>query len=168
MSEQIERRPSAEWVKFGVLTLIFLGTILVVALLRPYIFNHLIPAVMGENQPALLAPADSDAPAVEEAAPTTEGAGAESASEAPMEAAAESAEAETEAAEEETASSTEDEAGETLPTAVSTVTHVVQPGETIIKIAKMYGVTVADIIAANQIANPNRIKAGETLLIPQP
>jgi LysM repeat protein len=44
--------------------------------------------------------------------------------------------------------------------------HVVQQGEYLTLIADMYGVTVADILALNDIANPNRIRVGRELLIP--
>ncbi len=59
------------------------------------------------------------------------------------------------------------------PTAPPTVTpeptpfvHVVQAGESLIYIANLYGVTVDDIVALNDITNPNRIHVGQQLLIP--
>lgn len=45
--------------------------------------------------------------------------------------------------------------------------HVVQPGETLYSIALRYGTTTAAIVVANDLANPNLIYAGQTLLIPQ-
>lgn len=50
----VERRPAGrgEWLKFGLLALVLLATVLIIALLRPYIFNTIIPAVLGEGQPA--------------------------------------------------------------------------------------------------------------------
>ncbi len=45
--------------------------------------------------------------------------------------------------------------------------HVVKPGETLASIAKSYGVSVADIVKANNIANPNEIKVGQRLTIPK-
>ncbi|HSM58822.1 MAG TPA: LysM peptidoglycan-binding domain-containing protein [Candidatus Sulfomarinibacteraceae bacterium] len=45
-------------------------------------------------------------------------------------------------------------------------THTVQPGETLSAIARQYGVTVADIVAANNIANPNIIHSGQVLTLP--
>jgi LysM repeat protein len=45
-------------------------------------------------------------------------------------------------------------------------THVVAPGENLIRIARNYGTTVAAIVAANGIANPSRIVAGQQLSIP--
>jgi len=47
-------------------------------------------------------------------------------------------------------------------------THVVQPGESLFIIAERYGVTVALIVEANQIENPDLIQAGQVLIIPIP
>lgn len=44
--------------------------------------------------------------------------------------------------------------------------HVVQRGEYLTLIADMYDVSVEDIVALNDIKNPNRIRAGRELLIP--
>lgn len=44
--------------------------------------------------------------------------------------------------------------------------HVVQQGEYLTLIADMYGVSVEDILALNDIKNPNRIRVGRELLIP--
>jgi N-acetylmuramoyl-L-alanine amidase len=53
------------------------------------------------------------------------------------------------------------------PAAVSTAgTHVVARGENLTRIARRYGTTVAAIVAANGIANPSRIFAGQQLSIP--
>lgn len=46
------------------------------------------------------------------------------------------------------------------------VIHVVGPGETLYGIALQYGVTVDAIVAANSIADPNRIEVGLRLVIP--
>jgi chromosome segregation ATPase len=45
-------------------------------------------------------------------------------------------------------------------------THEVKRGETLAGIAQQYGVTVADIVAANGITNPNVIAVGKVLTIP--
>ncbi len=45
------------------------------------------------------------------------------------------------------------------------VTHVVSPGESLSQIAQRYGVTVNDILQANNIPNPNRILRGQELQI---
>jgi hypothetical protein len=44
--------------------------------------------------------------------------------------------------------------------------HVVQRGESLSYIANLYGVSVGDILALNNIKNPNRIAVGMELLIP--
>jgi cell wall-associated NlpC family hydrolase/LysM repeat protein len=46
--------------------------------------------------------------------------------------------------------------------------HVVQPGQTLYRIALRYGVTVDALAAANGIADPARIRAGQVLRIPLP
>jgi LysM repeat protein len=46
------------------------------------------------------------------------------------------------------------------------VIHVVQSGETLSSIARQYGVSEASIAAANGISDPNRIYAGQRLIIP--
>ena len=55
-----------------------------------------------------------------------------------------------------------------IPAAAQTgnVQHVVQRGETLFRIALRYGVTVDSLVSFNGLANPNRIYAGQTLLIP--
>jgi len=45
-------------------------------------------------------------------------------------------------------------------------THEVKSGETLAQIAAQYGVTIADIVSANGISNPNVISVGEVLTIP--
>jgi LysM repeat protein len=46
------------------------------------------------------------------------------------------------------------------------VVHIVQWGESLISIARRYGTTVEAIVQANNIANRNRIYAGQRLVIP--
>jgi len=55
-------------------------------------------------------------------------------------------------------------AATTAPT--GQVTHVVQPGENLFRIALRYGTTVGAIASANGIANPALIKVGQVLRIP--
>jgi len=43
--------------------------------------------------------------------------------------------------------------------------HVVQAGDTLTQIALRYGVSVADLVAANRLANPNLILVGQRLVI---
>jgi LysM repeat protein len=44
--------------------------------------------------------------------------------------------------------------------------HLIQPGETLSRIALNYGVSTNEIAVANNIVNPDLIEAGQTLLIP--
>jgi murein DD-endopeptidase MepM/ murein hydrolase activator NlpD len=44
--------------------------------------------------------------------------------------------------------------------------HIVQPGETLIRIASHYGTTVSTLVAANNLSNPSLILAGQRLAIP--
>jgi LysM repeat protein len=61
------------------------------------------------------------------------------------------------------------------PAAVPAVTstpetqeYTVQAGDTLSGIAQEFGVTVEAIVEANEIADPNLIMPGETLIIPAP
>ncbi len=45
-------------------------------------------------------------------------------------------------------------------------TYVVQAGDSLSRIASRHGVTVADLSAANNITDPNRIRVGQKLVIP--
>jgi LysM repeat protein len=47
-----------------------------------------------------------------------------------------------------------------------TVIHVVKPGETIGAIARKYQVKAQDLLVANSIADPRKIRAGQELVIP--
>ncbi len=55
---------------------------------------------------------------------------------------------------------------QSFPAAAQAQTHVVQPGETLFRIALSYGVTVQALAAANNIGDPTRIYAGQVLVIP--
>lgn len=52
------------------------------------------------------------------------------------------------------------------PAQQNTVTYVVQPGDNLFRIALRFNTTVQAIASANNIANPNLIFAGTTLVIP--
>jgi len=52
------------------------------------------------------------------------------------------------------------------PMAQDTIVYVVQPGDTLSGIARRYGTTVAAIVAANGISNPDFIWVGQRLIIP--
>ena len=46
--------------------------------------------------------------------------------------------------------------------------HLVVPGETLYRLATQYGVTVNQFAQANNIVNPDLIRAGDTLIVPCP
>lgn len=46
--------------------------------------------------------------------------------------------------------------------------HIVEPGDTLSGIAHKHGSTVSELVAANELADPDLIRAGEVLRIPQP
>ncbi|MCL5960049.1 MAG: LysM peptidoglycan-binding domain-containing protein [Chloroflexi bacterium] len=62
------------------------------------------------------------------------------------------------------ASSPEKEAAPT--STVGPVVHVVKEGETLWGISLQYGIRMEDILEANNLSDPNRIEAGQELLIP--
>jgi hypothetical protein len=66
-----------------------------------------------------------------------------------------------------TVSPTAEPTATATPAATSTI-HIVQKGEYLSKIAEQYGVTVADIVDANDIANPSQLRVGQKLVIPPP
>lgn len=139
MNEAQENRTRAEWTKFGALAGILFVVVLVVALVRPLIFGRIVPLVMGEGLTLPTPPSAELPPKTPTETPDAGTAVPEPTTE-PAPAAA---------------------------TATPTI-HTVQSGETINAIARQYEVAVADIIAANNLANPNLIKAGDTLVIPLP
>jgi len=47
-------------------------------------------------------------------------------------------------------------------------TYVVQPGDTMQAIAERFNITVDDLVAKNDIKDPNNIFAGQKLVLPQP
>jgi hypothetical protein len=71
-----------------------------------------------------------------------------------------------------TPAATEQATAEPEPTALPVPTqqvHIVVKGNTMSKIAKKYGVTVEELLAANpQITNPNKIAIGDAITIPVP
>ncbi|MFQ5434293.1 MAG: LysM peptidoglycan-binding domain-containing protein [Anaerolineae bacterium] len=138
MNEAQEDQTRAEWTKFGVLAGVLFVVVLVVAVVRPLIFGRIVPVVMGDGL-SLPTPPFAELPPSK---PT----------ETP-----------------DTGTAVLAPTAEPVPVPTATpVIHTVQPGETINAIARQYDVAVADIIAANNLANPNLIKAGDTLIIPLP
>ncbi|GAB4467491.1 MAG: hypothetical protein Kow00124_00450 [Anaerolineae bacterium] len=62
----------------------------------------------------------------------------------------------------------EDPSVDDIPPAASTdtLTHVVQRGETLAIISRLYGVSLWSLVQANNLSNPSLIYAGQTLVIP--
>lgn len=54
------------------------------------------------------------------------------------------------------------------PASDGAVVHVVQPGETVFRLSRWYGVTVEAIVAANRLASAELIRVGQSLIIPKP
>ncbi|GAB4519458.1 MAG: hypothetical protein OHK0046_28330 [Anaerolineae bacterium] len=58
----------------------------------------------------------------------------------------------------------EDDAPVTAPE--GTTIHIVQPGDTLLVIARQYNTTITEIVAANNLSNPDRLSVGQELIIP--
>ena len=50
----------------------------------------------------------------------------------------------------------------------SQLVYTIQPGDTLFSIANQFGVTLDDLVALNNIEDPDRINAGDQLFIPPP
>lgn len=148
LEEEHERlHHRGELAKFVVLVVVLLFSVLMIAALRPLIFEGIVPAILGwDRQPASLTPAASPSPAVE--TPTDE----------PVQPVIMTATPPAEAP----------SAVDTATPAATQQTYEVQVGDTLAEIATRFGVTVEAIAEANSLTNPNRIQAGDVLLIPTP
>jgi len=62
---------------------------------------------------------------------------------------------------------TEEDDDTTVVGSPGELVHVVASGDTLSTIAQRYGVTIANIIEANSLTNPNRLSIGQELVIPQ-
>ena len=54
------------------------------------------------------------------------------------------------------------------PTAATTITHIVEAGDTLYELAKKYDTTIEAIVGANKLLDPDRLKIGQELIIPLP
>lgn len=52
------------------------------------------------------------------------------------------------------------------PTPSGPLYYTVQEGDTLVDVARMYGVSIEDLIAANGLTDPNVLHVGQTLIIP--
>lgn len=48
------------------------------------------------------------------------------------------------------------------------IIHVVQPGDSLYRIAQMHGVSVQYLIQQNELREPNKLTPGQTIVVPQP
>lgn len=186
MSEGYESISSGERNNFIVLIIVMIGVVLVVALVRPFIFEYIVPIVMGEGQssttiqeeevpPDEVAPPANEAPEttteeVEESSPTEEDSqtpGESMTETGVLEEVSESTEGETQTVSEETRGSEETVTeAEVTPETPSSISHIVKTGETLTTIAEQYNVSIDAIVQMNALPNANRIKIGDTLKIP--
>ena len=63
-------------------------------------------------------------------------------------------------------SGSSEQAGAAEPTESQRKTYVIQRGDTLLSIAREYGLTVKQLAEANNLADPDRIFPGQTLVIP--
>ena len=54
----------------------------------------------------------------------------------------------------------------TIGTEPLVFTHRVRPGESLSRIAQMYGVSIGDLVQLNGLTDPNRVRVGQVLMIP--
>lgn len=161
MEDMQTTNPRGEIIKFVILVAVMLITILVVAVTRPFIFGRVVPAVLGEGQVDVTAvDDDTDSPTKAE----------NGEAETPADTAGGDAEemGEGETAVEDAPAASEKETGSEAGAESETETHVVLAGETVYAIARKYGVDVDAIVEANDLADPNRVTVGQTLVIPNP
>lgn len=140
-----------EMTKFLILLLVLVGAVFVIALLRPLIFERIVPAVLGWDQEPGVAPGpgplqeapaananDDEAPLVMTATPpAVEGA----------------------------TSDGPGNPGAPLPTPRF---YEVQAGDTLAQIAVRFGISTETLAKANGISDPHRIQAGDRLVVPDP
>ena len=179
-----EPSPVGEMLRFFALIIILGVVVLVVAATRPLIFNRIVPAVMGEGivvttpdsatdeeAENINTPEEpSEAESVNGEAGNTNGSSDEGAAteENPVEETGSSEANAVEATNEGQAETQEGTTGENSEgETAETTTHTVSQGETLQKIASQYGITLQELIAANNLRNPNYIRVGDELIIPQ-
>ena len=153
--------------RFVILIIVLIATLFIIALLRPLIFDRIVPAILGEGGEAPTTINETD----------DLGTGGQDTIEEEEQDDSEIIE---EADEEEAPLDIADESDETIPvddssddeqpfpTARPAIRHTVEAGETVAQLATRYGVSADLIQQANQLDNINRITAGDVLVIPQP
>lgn len=173
-----------EMIKFLLLAIIMLGSVLLIAAVSPLIFDQILPGVLG-LEPAGKEPTAAPAEGEDEVGPEVD------VEEAPLLTPPEMDEAEAPAeipAEDPGGSRSDQSVAPGTPpggvtatppsptptsspaeTAAPTATpqmYIIQQGDTLTEIAERFGVTVEAIVAANSLSDPNRIFPGDMLRIP--
>ena len=150
----------SDLVKFGVLLLILAGVILVVSLTRPLIFGRIVPAVLGDGQVTTPLPDAGETESGEPVVAPAEGYPAPDSANVSEGSCCDAAAY--------PAPETSTMPTTTTPTVEATqyITHTLQPGENLTKLAQQYGVTIEEILKANTILNPDEVQAGTVLRIP--
>ncbi len=186
-SQQAGNTPSTnrglfEWLKFVVFfAAIFLITVLVIRVIGPIIFTQYVPPIMGlteesdEAEPIDGQEGDSEFVPIEPESEAETGETGSEEGEAEDNAGAESEdsqqidESETEPlqTDEETSGKVEGEETGTAESESAAVIYIVQYGDTLTSIAAVNQLTVEQLLAANDLANPNLLKPGDELMIPQ-
>ncbi|MEM8860888.1 MAG: LysM domain-containing protein [Chloroflexota bacterium] len=173
VEERSESRGSTEWLKL----IIFIGAILLVSYLAisvisPILFRDYVPGIMGLEQSSDSGePIDSTSPSEIDEPDEADSEATNSNEESePEESAVEeennqetSAETEPLPAEENQAAKVDEPAEESEP---SVSPYIVQPGETLTSIAAAHGITVEELLAVNDLLNPNFLYAGQEINIP--
>ena len=148
-SQAQKPKDTPEYLKFVALLIVFLVVILAAAALSPRLVSEVTPSVLGlDGAPAAL-PAAEEAPTIEDAPVIEPEILVEPNSQAAPEQAA-------------PVQSLDGMGGE--PAGLQ---HEVQAGQTLYQLAALYGVSVQEIAAANNLVNPAQIEAGAILIIPQ-
>jgi LysM repeat protein len=138
-SDQQSQKPedTPEYLKFMALLVVFLVVVLAVAALSPRLIGEVTPAVLGIGGAQAVQPEQASEEGPGLGGAPEGSAGPEQASPAESQIEAES------------------------------LRHVVQAGQTLFQIAELYGVSVEEIAAANNLVSPGQLQAGAMLIIPQ-
>ena len=169
-----------EWLK----TIIFFGAVLLICILAiriitPFIFTEYVPTIVGLEGTNEQIESASDATDTDPA----EGVPTESSENDSSDETLDNDVAESETDSSDDASeSTEEESVDPLPTEDATSNksdqpeeeaeqnysiYIVRPGESLTSIAKAHDLTLAELIAANELVDPNLLKAGQEIRIPE-
>lgn len=160
-----------EWLKF---IIFFAGIILISALIirviAPMIFINYVPTIVGLSEDSdssiePIEPINNSQEVAPEVIPTgerAEEADGDSATAPTEEGSVTLPETDPLTAEESASSKVEDPANTTSP-----VVYIVRPGDTLTSIAAVHGLTVAQLIQANNLINPNLLKTGQEIVIPE-